>query len=136
MNIESIVPGDLVLSQDVNSGELSYKPVLQTTRRPPAPVVAVQLAGAQLEATTGHPFWVNGTGWTFAHELKSGMVLHGADGAVLVSDVLAGSDQPAYNLVVAEFHTYFVGDCKVLVHDNTARRPTNASVPGLLDTAP
>ena len=136
MNIESIVPGDLVLSQDVNSGELSYKPVLQTTRRPPAPVVAVQLAGAQLEATTGHPFWVNGTGWTFAHELKSGMVLHGADGAVRVSDVLAGSDQPAYNLVVAEFHTYFVGDCKVLVHDNTARRPTNASVPGLLETAP
>ena len=39
----------------------------------------------------------------------------------------------AYNLVVHEFATYFVGGPRLLVHDNTARQVTGASVPGLAD---
>jgi hypothetical protein len=34
--------------------------------------------------------------------------------------------------VVADFHTYFVGEAKILSHDNTIRQPTNAVVPGLV----
>ena len=36
-----------------------------------------------------------------------------------------------HNLVVADFHTYFVTDAKILTHDNTIREPTAALVPGL-----
>jgi hypothetical protein len=32
---------------------------------------------------------------------------------------------------VADFHTYFVGDGRILSHDNTPRNPTNSIVPGL-----
>jgi hypothetical protein len=39
--------------------------------------------------------------------------------------------EEAYNLVVADFNTYFVGETGVLVHDNTPRTPTRATVPGL-----
>ena len=37
-----------------------------------------------------------------------------------------------YNLVVDRFQTYFVGQDRLLCHDNSERRPTNALVPGLL----
>jgi hypothetical protein len=43
-----------------------------------------------------------------------------------------GLAEPAHNLVVAAFATCFVGDCGILVHDNTYREPTQALVPGLL----
>jgi hypothetical protein len=36
----------------------------------------------------------------------------------------------AHNLVVADFNTYFVGQAKILVHDNQPRSPTRAVVPG------
>ena len=39
--------------------------------------------------------------------------------------------EATYNLIVADFHTYFVGEGKILSHDNTIREPTVALVPGL-----
>ena len=48
-------------------------------------------------------------------------------------DAIAKSDEAeAYNLIVAEFNTYFVGKAGILVHDNTPREPTTATVPGLV----
>ena len=61
------------------------------------------------------------------------MVLHGVCGPVAVSDVEEGSTQETYNLIVMDFHTYVVGGEKILCHDNTPRRPTDALVPGLLE---
>lgn len=40
-------------------------------------------------------------------------------------------DAEAFNLVVADFHTDFIGEGLILTHDNTPREPTNALVPGL-----
>jgi len=39
----------------------------------------------------------------------------------------------AYNLIVPDDNSYFVGDRGILVHDNTPRRPTAAIVPGLIE---
>ena len=36
----------------------------------------------------------------------------------------------AYNLIVADFSTYFVAERGLLVHDNTPRKPTAALLPG------
>ena len=43
-----------------------------------------------------------------------------------------GEDK-AYDLVVDDFNTYFVGQQGLLVHDNAFRRPTRAIVPGLVE---
>jgi hypothetical protein len=48
-----------------------------------------------------------------------------------VRAVETGSEAETYNLIVDSFHTYFVGEGKVLCHDNTVRRPTHCAVPGL-----
>jgi hypothetical protein len=87
----------------------------------------------ELVCTSGHPFWVNGESWLYARELQPGMRFHSVDGASEILSVEdAGRDEKAYNLIVADFHTYFAGDGKILSHDNTPRAPTNALVPGLM----
>ena len=49
-----------------------------------------------------------------------------------IEKVEPAADAPAYNLVVDDFNTYFVGGQGLLVHDNNFRRPTRAIVPGLV----
>jgi hypothetical protein len=129
--IEEIRPGDFLLSQHPDSGELSYCAVLQTTRRPPSETVQICLANEEISATRGHPLWVAGKGWQMAKELEVGEYLHGVFGAVRIDGLEAGPMVEAFNLVVAEFHTYFVGRSRVLVHDNLLRDPTSAKLPGL-----
>jgi len=132
--IERIQVGDLVLSQDPETGELAYKPVLRTTVRPLGPLVRVETVDGEVFQTSGgHLFWVAGEGWVRAREMRSGMELHGVSGATLVSLTEDGPELETYNLIVADFHSYFVGEAKLLCHDNTVRRPTDAIVPGLLE---
>ncbi len=132
MAIERIVPGDCVLAQDVETGELAYKPVLVTTVRPPSPVLAISVGGETIRATLGHPFWVSGVGWQMAKELKPGQRLHTPHGPLAIDSISEDTPAVCYNLVVAEFADYFVSDQKVLVHDNNLREGATATVPGLL----
>jgi hypothetical protein len=129
--IETIVIGDLVLAQDLNTGELAHQPVIGRTVRPLSPIVKLSFGGEQILTTRGHPFWVAGVGWRMAKELEGGAVLHGVTGSTRITAVKESEPAEAYNLVVADFNTYFVGEGGILVHDNTPRRPTRATVPGL-----
>ena len=134
--IEKIKIGDCVLAQDVESGELAYQPVLATTMRKPGPRMRVRLGGESIVATPSHPFWVLGQGWRMTKQLEIGNRVHTPSGGVVVEDIekLKPDPTPAgmsYNLVVADFHSYFVGDRGILVHDNTPRTATAARLPGL-----
>ncbi len=129
--IETIQPGDRVLSQDQDSGELTYKIVLRTTLRPPAEMIKIKAGREEIVTTLGHPFWVSGHGWRMAKQLKEGDFLHSVGGAIRIHAVQPMPKQQAHNLVVADFNTYFVGQRGLLVHDNEYRRPTRAIVPGL-----
>jgi hypothetical protein len=125
--IETIELSDLVLAQDVATGELAYKPVLARTVRPPCPILRLALDGEELLATRGHPFWVAGIGWRMAKELDDGAILHGIGGSPRVASIETAGEEKAYNLVVADFNTYFVGKHGILVHDNTPRRSTTVA---------
>ncbi|WP_254508676.1 polymorphic toxin-type HINT domain-containing protein [Anatilimnocola floriformis] len=129
--IESMLAGDMVLSRDIETGELSYKAVVRTTTRPPGPIIRIKAGDEFIECSSGHPLWVSGNGWVKSRNLQTGMVLHAASGPVRVSEVSEVKAAPTFNLIVADNNTYFVGNQKVLSHDNTLRRPTNAIVPGL-----
>ena len=132
MPIEKIKPGDSVLSQNPRTGELAYKVVQGVTLRPPAPMISVGIGSEKIRATRGHPFWVNGRGWLMTKQLKVGMMLHGVSGAIAVDELKELSQEPAYNLVVSDFNTYFVGASRVLVHDNMLLEEPGVRVPGLV----
>jgi hypothetical protein len=132
--IEEVQVGDRVLSQDPQTGELAYRPVLKTTVRPASRLVVLQACNQSIVTSGGHLFWVAGDGWVRASEMRGGMEMHALDGSVQLSTVERGRYEPSYNLVVADWHTYFVGEEKpVLCHDNTVSRKTDAVVPGLVD---
>lgn len=130
--IETIEIGDLVLSQNTGTGELAYQPVVGRTVRPPSPTLKLTLGKEELRTTLGHPLWVSGIGWRMAKQVGETAILHGVRGPVEVDAVEPAEDCEAFNLVVADFNTYFVGESGILVHDNTPRRPTAAVVPGLV----
>jgi hypothetical protein len=129
--IEQIRIGDRVLSQNVETGELAYKPVLRTTIRAAGPLVELDIHGEYIRTSGGHPFWVAGDGWTFARNLKAGAVLSALGEPVLLSSAKFNGQGETYNLVVADFNTYFVGKSRILSHDNTLRGATKSVVPGL-----
>ena len=129
--IENLRLGDLVLARDVETGELAYKPVLRTTLRPKRPLKIITIGDDLFECTPGHLFWVSGEGWVRARDLQVGNLLHTATGPISVAKIDEGRAAETYNLIVADFRTYFVGQQKILSHDVTARQPTRAVVPGL-----
>jgi hypothetical protein len=132
--IETIEVGDLVLSQNVDTSELKYVPVLARTVRPPSPIVKFAIGKEEMRTTRGHLFWVSGTGWRMAKELQTGERLHGLNGPSRIQSIESDGEAEAYNLIVANFDTYFVGEHGLLVHDNKPRNPTNAIVPGFIVT--
>ena len=75
------------------------------------------------ETTDEHPWWVdNGEGgeaWLRTDELSAGMVGETQSGeAITIASVIkTGQLDGTYNITVADFHTYFVGETKVLVHN-------------------
>ena len=69
-----------------------------------------------------------------AKRLEGGQQLHGIRGGQVIGAIEPAATAKAYNLVVEDFGTYFVGDSGVLVHDNTYRKPTTALTPGLKRT--
>jgi len=129
--IEKVRVGDLILGQDPNTGEVAFKPVLRTTIRPASKLVKVTAGRETFESSHGHLYWVVGHGWAKARLLDSGMQLHCLTGTVPVDKLEEGAEAETYNLVVADFNSYFVGKQRVLSHDVTERQPTTSIVPGL-----
>ncbi|WP_172992299.1 polymorphic toxin-type HINT domain-containing protein [Lacipirellula parvula] len=130
--IELVRVGDLVLAKHPTTGELGYRPVLETTRGRMTQVLRVELPGESVVATLGHRFWVEGVGWRMAKELKAEMPLHTVRNAVLIKSLEQAEDMECCNLVVDEFHTFVIGQSQILVHDITCPQPTLAITPGLL----
>jgi hypothetical protein len=129
--IETIKSGDRVLAQDTTTGELAYKTVQATTLRPATPTVNVGLGPETIRTTRGHLFWVDGRGWLTAKQLQPGMALHTLAGPEIIDRLEESPPCEAYNLVVADFGTYFVGAHRMLVHDNTPQDTDTPRVPGL-----
>ncbi|MEZ6135348.1 MAG: polymorphic toxin-type HINT domain-containing protein [Pirellulaceae bacterium] len=128
--IEQIVVGDSVLSRNVASGELCWKPVLRATTRPPSKTSTISIGDETFRSTTGHLYWVSGRGWQKASALKAGDILHAAREPMVVTRNEESDVEATYNLQVADHANYFVGKNLVLTHDVTPRAPTRILVPG------
>ncbi len=130
-DIKAIRQGDLVLSQNITTGELAMRPVIRTTVRPPAKTLVFETETGKVQATLGHFWWIAGRGWTRTKELEVGMRIHNASGTSTIRSIEEGLDVETYNLVVADNHNYFVGEERLLSYDATELTPTLQTVPGL-----
>jgi hypothetical protein len=128
--IESLEVGDMVLAQHPLTGELAYRPVLETSVSEPVPVVALNLPKETIVSTLGHRFWVDGHGWQMAKSLKPQVRLQALGGGVAASTATVEELTVCHNLVVDEFHTFFVGESRLLVHDKNCPAPHPGNLPG------
>lgn len=120
--IRDVRLSDRVMAKDPLTDEKGSKQVTHLIRSSgPHVMVAVHLAdGTTIDATDHHPFWVRGQGkWIDAIDLKPGDQVETADGhQIAVAGVgISNRDLTAYNLSIANLHTYYAGNSPVLVHN-------------------
>ncbi|MNI60343.1 hypothetical protein D3C73_1155540 [compost metagenome] len=109
----------MVLSKDETTGEVAYKEVTATFNHETDEIYQIHVGGQTIESTYNHPFYVKDKGWTFVKDLKFGDLLVQSDGNTLkiVSIELLHKHATVYNMTVDEFHTYFVSDLGIWVHN-------------------
>ncbi len=122
--IEDIEVGDLVASKDDTTGHITWKPVVRLFQNEDKVVLNIGYLDADGDAdslgvTPEHPFWVEGKGWVNAGDLVVGDYIQSLSGESVVVATIEQDAQrhTTYNFEVADYHTYFVGDDGVWVHN-------------------
>ena len=126
--IEEVNVGDAVLAYNPETGETEFKEVLNVWIKETDEILHVSTSdGETIDTTTNHPFYVEDKGWVAAGDLEIGDTLVTADGdTVEIADIeIEKLAEPilVYNLEVEDFHTYFVGEYGVLVHNDCWGKP-------------
>ena len=121
ITIEAVKAGDWVWATDPETGETELKQVVQTFVNESTELVRITVNGEEIVCTTEHPFYSPVKGWIAACKLRAGDILVMLNGEyVVVEQVqheLLETPITVYNFEVEGFHTYYVGDTGVLVHN-------------------
>ena len=119
--IETIQVGDTIPCVDHITGEAAEKRVITTTVNKVDRLIELDIDGEIIQCTETHPFQVKGKGWVDAFNLNPGDIVYTKDwNTASVNSVnLLELDEPVevFNFEVEDCHTYFVGECAVLVHN-------------------
>ena len=111
--IERITTDDYVASRDENrpDGQVEWKQVQEIFVRT-GRIINLNIKGQVIRTTPEHPFFVENRGWTPASELNAGDWLLGQGNETSCVLSIADTDDygVVYNLSVADWHTYFVGN--------------------------
>ena len=129
--ISRVKVGDRVLAADPKTNRVAGKKVTHVWKHRDT-LVDLKISGESITTTDDHPFWSE-TDQTFKHadQLVTGEKLRAASGALVDVQALESRSfrgGQAFNLTVADFHTYFVGRATALVHNcgtSTADRISN-----------
>ena len=126
--IENIKPGDMVYAADAETLEVSTKQVLETYIRETSSLVHLTINGENIISTYDHPYYVKDKGFVSAESLWIGAELIDKNGDILYveqiyREKLDNQFKTVYNFKVEDYHTYFVGDSSLLVH-NAEYSPT------------
>jgi len=119
--IEDIKEGDLVWSQNPETGEIKLRKVEQLFINKSDTILRINVAGKIIEATEQHVFYIDNVGWIPANMIEEGytVVLQSGEKAIVedINKVVYEEPIIVYNFEVEGFHTYFVSDINVLVHN-------------------
>jgi hypothetical protein len=119
--IEKIAIGDTVASYDHQKGRRSFGIVKRLFKRSAKQITKLAIAGSLLLSTPGHKIYCDGD-YQSASELTTSSELLSSDGKHLHPSSISSIDSTAtvYNFEVSDYHNYYAGDAKVLVHNECA----------------
>jgi len=137
--IKDIQVGDEVYSENPETGEKGLKRVLNVFVNEIKELVHLKVGDQEIKTTSTHPFWVERKGWVDAGELKPGDRLVMYSGEVLEVDeaYVEYLDRPVkvYNFEVEDWHTYFVSEYNVFVHNAECGVGKGSANPKVKDAA-
>ena len=125
VEIQSLDIGDIVIARHEVTGELAPQPITALIRPPSRRIWNLDVVDASGEVerfrtTDDHP-WHNADTGAFepTKDLTPGERLSTLDGVSVrvVSVAITSTHEPAYNLTVANAHTFFVGHDGIWVHN-------------------
>ena len=123
--IEKIEVGDWVWATDTDTGETTLKQVLQTFENETFELVHIWVGREEIVCTPQHPFYSPEKGWISAITLRAGDKLKLINGEYVTVEKaqheLLENPVKVYNFEVEDFHTYYVTNCKILVHNLCAK---------------
>ncbi|MGM9602721.1 MAG: polymorphic toxin-type HINT domain-containing protein [Faecousia sp.] len=126
VNIKDIAPGDMVWAWNEETGEVALKEVIETYVNQTGELVHIFVNGEEIVCTPSHPFYSPVKGWTDAVHLRAGDILVLVNGEYVVIEKVQHEilEEPiaVYNFQVEDFHTYYVSDVGVLVHNMCAKK--------------
>jgi intein/homing endonuclease len=129
--IDEIEVGDLVWAYNVETAEFELKEVLTVYVKENKEILYLETSTGDIDTTTNHPFYVLNKGWVAAGDLEVGDEVYALDGSASVITgyrlEVFGAPVTVYNLEVDGFHTYFVGEFGVLVHNKCSRLGNQAT---------
>ncbi len=130
--IESLKIGQKVWSRDPKIGTGGWKTITDTIVHHDKRVLHLTLVDDSGQSNTfgvtgNHPFRVRGGRWVHAEDLRPGDEVFSSRGGWLRvgGATWAVGSYTVYNLVVAGFHTYFVGDVGAWVHNGPCFTPAD-----------
>ena len=119
--IEEVKVGDKVLAYDEATGEQAYKKVVRLFRNTTNEWYHIIANNEEIVCTGGHPFFVENKGFVSAKDLSVGDILRLSNGVLIPVSAISVEKlehpETTYNFEVEDFHTYFVGESEVLVHN-------------------
>lgn len=120
--IEDIKVGISVLTKNPFTGALTYKRVMQTYVNEADVLFEIYVSGQVIQTTETHPFYVKNHGWVDASQLQEEMLLATASEEYLevesIKQILLECNTKVYNFEVEDYHTYFVTEMQILVHND------------------
>ena len=118
--IEQLKVGDKVLARDEATGKTEAKTIKRLFKRQVEATLVLSFSnGDKIECTKEHPFYVEHKGFTPAGELGIGTSIVTRAGPSVKLEQVEVNSQPAtvYNFEVEDFHSYFVGNSGLWVHN-------------------
>ena len=129
--IESIALGTLVLAYDEETGEQAYKKVVRLFRNETYEWYHIFVNDEEIVCTGGHPFYsTKYDKFVAAKDLETDDKLlfsNGEYGIINQIEVeVLSKPQTTYNFEVEDYHTYYVGENEVLVHNKCDKKINDA----------
>lgn len=122
VSIEEIVAGDKVWATNPETGETELKEVVQLFIGQTDEWVHFFAGEEEIICTPEHPFYSPTKGWIVAADLRVNDVLVTIGGSSIIINRIYREKlevpETTYNFEVEDFHTYYVSELEVLVHNS------------------
>ena len=118
--IETIKAGEKVIATNPDTHQTEEKTVVETYINKTECIVHLHIKNEVINTTKNHPFYVKEKGFVEACELSKGdEIMNASGGSYLVERIeFEDKEETVYNFQVEDYHTYYVGENCLLVHND------------------